>query len=105
MLLFCWIISFLSGDKTTAATSENVSINVLCNLPMLGPSGYISDDGLVFFWNLCPSNKVKLSDLNTECGKASGNEIELGGVCVTKVWLMVILLFAINNISNDFLSI
>ena len=56
---------------------------ILCNLPLLDHSGYVSEQGLIFYWNLCPGNGVILKDLNPKCG--SGGTEDGGDVCVTKV--------------------
>ena len=60
--------------------SENLNPNILCNLPTLGHSGYLSEDGLIFYWNLCPENGIKVNELNPKCSNESA-----GDVCVLKV--------------------
>ena len=67
------------------AASDDVSLSILCNLPLLSHSGYVSDDGLIFYWNLCPSNGIKLKDLNPKCVGEALTGVDSGGVCVTKV--------------------
>ena len=57
--------------------------NILCNLPKLGHSGYVSEQGLIFYWNLCPENGIKLEQLSPKCAPGGGNDG--GDVCVKKV--------------------
>ena len=66
-----------------AVASRDLPKSILCNLPLLDHSGYVSEQGLIFYWNLCPGNGVKLATLNPKC--ASESTQDDGDVCVTKV--------------------
>ena len=89
-LIYCWIlVSFVYFVVLVQASdSQKIDKNILCDLPSLGPSGYMSDEGLIFHWNLCPQNKIKLTDLNPKCANekdGTNTNDKTGDVCITKV--------------------
>ena len=91
LLGLLYIFSVKLFSQTVASADQQIDIDILCELPVLGPSGYMSEDGLMFHWNLCPKNKIKLSDLNPECTNSKGGENVndgVGDVCITKVIYM-----------------
>lgn len=92
IILLLWIISIHWNIGWVVVATEDVKSSpdakILCDLPLLGPSGYVSSQedgqGLIFYWNLCPKNGINLEDLNPKCNdgdEATGD----GAVCITKV--------------------
>ena len=79
ILLPC--IAFIHWNIGVVASQDPLTKSILCNLPLLSHSGYVSEQGLIFYWNLCPDNGVKLVTLNPKCGSTEDG----GDVCVTKV--------------------
>ena len=78
------------GTKVVASDEKQIDKAIFCDLPSLGPAGYMTEDGLIFHWNLCPKNGIKLKDLNPKCADInSGNDNNdgVGDVCITKVFL------------------
>ena len=76
--------------KVVASDEKQIDKDIFCDLPSLGPAGYMTEDGLIFHWNLCPKNGIKLTDLNPKCANINGvndNNDDVGDVCITKVFL------------------
>ena len=61
-----WLAFNLDGAIATTPSDDDYSLDLLCELPMLGHSGYTTEDGMILYWNLCPKNGVKVQDLNLE---------------------------------------
>ena len=76
--------------KVLASDEKQIDKDIFCDLPSLGPTGYMTEDGLIFHWNLCPKNGIRLTDLNPKCADinhGNDNNDGVGDVCITKVCL------------------